>query len=161
MLSWEGMNSPCLHQEESRGISETLTCGQRKRFTNGKVSLPYGQFHGYYKREEVLPKIVESEDVTVRLIYRLFFEGKTPSGIANISPLTRYRHPPGGRNAQSVLLKAFLKMKSLKEMRYFKNLYRGFSYEKNQGQRGGWSTILCRKQPSCHNFPWCVQSSTT
>ncbi len=67
---------------ESRSISENVTWGQRKRFPDGKVSLPYGQFLGYEKGEDGLPKIVESEAKTVRLIYRLFLEGKTPSGIA-------------------------------------------------------------------------------
>ncbi len=71
-----------LAQEESRSISENVTWGQRKRFADGKVSLPYGQFLGYVKGEDGLPKIVESEAKTVRLIYRLFLEGKTPHGIA-------------------------------------------------------------------------------
>jgi len=69
-------------QEESRSISENVTWGQRKRFADGKVSLPYGQFLGYEKGKNGLPSIVESEAVTVRLIYQLFLEGKTPSGIA-------------------------------------------------------------------------------
>ncbi len=72
-----------LAQEESRSISENVTWGQRKRFADGKVSLPYGQFLGYEKGKDGLPKIVESEAVTIRVIYRLFLEGKTPSGIAN------------------------------------------------------------------------------
>lgn len=33
-----------LAQEESRSISENVTWGQRKRFADGKVSIPYGQF---------------------------------------------------------------------------------------------------------------------
>ncbi|MBU3093397.1 hypothetical protein KPL35_15125 [Clostridium sp. CF011] len=31
-------------QEESRSISENITWGKRKRFADGKVSLPYGRF---------------------------------------------------------------------------------------------------------------------
>ena len=38
-----------LAQEESRSISENVTWGQRKRFSDGKVSIPYGQFLGYRK----------------------------------------------------------------------------------------------------------------
>lgn len=71
-----------LAQEESRSISENVTWGQRKRMQDGKVTLPYKQFLGYEKGEDGLPKIVESEAVTVRIIYRLFLEGKTPSWIA-------------------------------------------------------------------------------
>ena len=33
-----------LAQEESRSISENVTWGQRKRFADGKVSLPYSHF---------------------------------------------------------------------------------------------------------------------
>ena len=53
-----------LAQEESRSISENVTWGQRKRFADGKVSLPYGQFLGYEKGKDGLPSIVESEAVT-------------------------------------------------------------------------------------------------
>ena len=49
---------------------------------DGKVSLPYGQFLGYEKGEDGLPRIVESEALIVRMIFRLFMEGKTPSAIA-------------------------------------------------------------------------------
>ena len=70
-----------LAQEESRSISENVTWGQRKRFADGKVSLPYKQFLGYDKGEDGTPVINEKEAAIVRLIYRLFLEGKTPAGI--------------------------------------------------------------------------------
>lgn len=47
-----------LAQEESRSISENVTWGQRKRFADGKVSLPYGQFLGYRKGDDGLPEII-------------------------------------------------------------------------------------------------------
>ena len=71
-----------LAQEESRSISENVTWGQRKRFADGKVSLPYGRFLGYDKGEDGLPEINEEEAVTVKLIYRMFLEGSTPHAIA-------------------------------------------------------------------------------
>lgn len=90
-----------LAQEESRSISENVTWGQRKRFADGKVSLPYGQFLGYEKGEDGLPKIVESEAATVRLIFRLCMEGKTPSAIAKY--LTEQNTPtPGGKTVWQV-----------------------------------------------------------
>jgi site-specific DNA recombinase len=70
-----------LAQEESRSISENVTWGQRKRFADGKVSMPYKQFLGYEKGEDGSPVINEKEAAIVRLIYRLFVEGKTPAGI--------------------------------------------------------------------------------
>jgi len=71
-----------LAQEESRSISENVTWGVRKRFADGKVSLPYKHFLGYKKGENGLPEIVEKEAETVRLIYRMFLEGKTAGAIA-------------------------------------------------------------------------------
>ena len=70
-----------LAQEESRSISENVTWGQRKRFADGKVSMPYKHFLGYEKGENGQPVVNEKEAVVVRLIFRLFLEGKTPAGI--------------------------------------------------------------------------------
>lgn len=85
-----------LAQEESRSISENVTWGQRKRFADGKVSIPYGQFLGYRKGADGLPEIVPEEAETVRTIYRLFIQGKTTNAIA--ASLTRNGVPtPGGK----------------------------------------------------------------
>lgn len=70
-----------LAQEESRSISENVTWGHRKRFADGKVSLPYKHFLGYEKGSDSLPKVVDEEADVVRLIYRLFIDGRTASGI--------------------------------------------------------------------------------
>ena len=70
-----------LAQEESRSISENVTWGQRKRFADGKVSMPYKRFLGYDKGADGLPMINEKEAEVVRRIYRLYLEGKTASGI--------------------------------------------------------------------------------
>ncbi len=43
--------------------------------------MPYKQFLGYEKGEDGTPVINEEEAAIVRLIYRLFLEGKTPAGI--------------------------------------------------------------------------------
>ena len=71
-----------LAQEESRSISENVAWGKRAKAASGRVYLPYKQFLGYERGPDGLPQIVESEAATVRLIYKLFLEGKTPSGIA-------------------------------------------------------------------------------
>ena len=72
-----------LAQEESRSISENVTWGQRKRFADGKVSIPYGRFLGYQKGANDLPEIVEEEAAIIRLIFRIFLYGKSPSAIAS------------------------------------------------------------------------------
>ncbi len=85
-----------LAQEESRSISENVTWGQRKRFADGKVSLPYRQFLGYRKGADGLPEIVPEQAEIVRRIYRTFMQGKTPSAIARM--LTADGIPtPGGK----------------------------------------------------------------
>ncbi|MCM1062133.1 MAG: recombinase family protein, partial [Eubacterium sp.] len=71
-----------LAQEESRSISENVTWGQRKRFADGKVSLPYKSFLGYRKGADGLPEIVPEEAEIVRYIYRKFIAGLTPYKIA-------------------------------------------------------------------------------
>ena len=73
-----------LAQEESRSISENVTWGQRKRFADGKVSLPYSHFLGYRKGADGFPEIVPEEAETVRWIYSLFLSGKTTSSIASL-----------------------------------------------------------------------------
>ncbi|MDE7364496.1 MAG: recombinase family protein, partial [Ruminococcus sp.] len=85
-----------LAQEESRSISENVTWGQRKRFADGKVSLPYKHFLGYKRGENGLPEIVPEEAEIIRLIYRSFINGMTPYRIAKI--LTDKGIPtPGGK----------------------------------------------------------------
>ncbi len=70
-----------LAQEESRSISENITWGQRKSFSDGKVHLPYKRFLGYKKGANGRPAIVEEEAAIARLIYRLFLDGKSPAAI--------------------------------------------------------------------------------
>jgi DNA invertase Pin-like site-specific DNA recombinase/FtsZ-binding cell division protein ZapB len=72
-----------LAQEESRSISENCTWGQRKRFSDGKVCVPYSRFLGYDRAEGGGLVINEEQAVTVRLIYKMFLEGATPFAIAN------------------------------------------------------------------------------
>ena len=71
-------------QEESRSISENVTWGQRKRFADGKINLPYKQFLGYDRGEKKddPPVINPGQAAVVRRIYRSFMEGKTAGAIA-------------------------------------------------------------------------------
>lgn len=71
-----------LAEEESRSISENVKWGQRKRFSDGRYSLPYKQFLGYKKGEDGTPEIVEDEAKIVRIIYRLFLNGYSSTAIA-------------------------------------------------------------------------------
>ncbi|QRN86886.1 recombinase family protein [Clostridia bacterium] len=97
-----------LAQEESQNISSNVKWGQRKRFADGKVSLPYGRFLGYEKGKDNIPQVVEKEAVVIRRIYRLFLEGKTPSNIARVLTKERIRTPGGKEKWSSSTVKSIL-----------------------------------------------------
>ncbi|MCI9501172.1 MAG: recombinase family protein [Hungatella sp.] len=85
-----------LAQEESRSISENCTWGIRKRFADGKVSVPFSRFLGYDRGENGNLVINEEQAKTVRKIYGLFLRGHSPYKIAKI--LTEEGIPtPGGK----------------------------------------------------------------
>lgn len=71
-----------LAQEESRSISENCTWGQRKRFADGKVCVPYNRFLGYDKGPDGNLVVNPEQAVTVKRIYRMFLQGMTYHGIA-------------------------------------------------------------------------------
>lgn len=85
-----------LAQEESRSISENVTWGHRKRFSDGKFSLGYSHFLGYDKGTDSMLKINEEQAETVRFIYREFLTGKTPQAIANELEKMQIPAPSGG-----------------------------------------------------------------
>ncbi|MBR1810026.1 MAG: recombinase family protein [Clostridia bacterium] len=97
-----------LAQEESRSISENVTWGQRKRFADGKVSLPYKHFLGYAKGENGIPVIVPEEAETVRKIYRLFISGQTTCGIAKILTTEGVPTPSGKSKWQTSTVQSIL-----------------------------------------------------
>jgi len=103
-----------LAQEESRSISENVTWGVRKRFADGKVSLPYKHFLGYEKGENGLPEIVEKEAETVRLIYRMFLEGKTAGAIARYFNDMGAPTPTGKQSWNPATIKNILKSEKYK-----------------------------------------------
>ena len=84
-----------LAQEESRSISENVTWGQRKRFADGKVTVPFGRFLGYDKGEDGNLVLNKEEAVTVKRIFALFLQGMTPYGIA--TKLTKEQIPTPGK----------------------------------------------------------------
>ena len=85
-----------LAQEESRSISENTTWGIRQSFSEGKFSLPYGNFLGYCKGPNGTPEIVPEEAEIVRGIYKSFLDGETPGSIARLLT-ARGVSSPGGK----------------------------------------------------------------
>ena len=85
-----------LAQEESRSISQNCTWGQRKRFADGRVTVPFKRFLGYDRGEDGSLVVNENQAKTVRRIYGLFLQGHSPYAIARI--LTADGIPsPGGK----------------------------------------------------------------
>lgn len=80
-----------LAQEESRSISENCTWGQRKRMADGKVTVAFTHFLGYDQGENGEFVINEEQAEIVRLIYRLFLEGKSTYRIAQILTESEYK----------------------------------------------------------------------
>ena len=97
-----------LAQEESRSISENVTWGQRKRFADGKVTMPYRHFLGYRKGSDGLPEIVPEEAELVQRIYRLFMQGKTAHAIAKILTAEGIPTPAGKEKWQSSTVESIL-----------------------------------------------------
>nr|DAV89629.1 MAG TPA: integrase [Caudoviricetes sp.] len=86
-----------LAQEESRSISENVTWGHRKRFADGKVSIPYSRVLGFEKGEDGNLVVNKEQAEIVKLIFRLFLEGMTPHSIAE--RLTKQGiKSPGGKD---------------------------------------------------------------
>lgn len=97
-----------LAQEESRSLSENVTWGQRKRFADGKVTMPYKHFLGYERGEDGNPQIVEKEAAIIRLIYQMFLDGKSSSAIARHLTSENIPTPGGKRNWQSSVVQSIL-----------------------------------------------------
>lgn len=72
-----------LAQEESRSISENCVWGQRKRFADGKVTVPFGHFLGYDRGPDGNLVLNEAEAAIVKRIFSMFLQGMTPFGIAS------------------------------------------------------------------------------
>jgi DNA invertase Pin-like site-specific DNA recombinase len=85
-----------LAQDESRNISENVTWGQRKRFSDGKYNLARKNFLGYKKDQDGNIVIDEKEALVVKKIYRYFLDGMTPGGIAQ-SLMEEGVPTPGGK----------------------------------------------------------------
>ncbi|MDO4650450.1 MAG: recombinase family protein [Eubacteriales bacterium] len=71
-----------LAQEESRSISENCTWGQRKRFADGKVTVPFQRFLGYDRGADGNLVVNPEQAVTVKRIYSMFLQGATYHSIA-------------------------------------------------------------------------------
>ena len=90
-----------LAQEESRSISENVAWGIRKRFADGKFSVPYKAFLGYDRGNDGTMVINAEQAEIVRLIYLLYLEGRTLGDITRVLMGAGIK-TPGGKDKWSV-----------------------------------------------------------
>lgn len=136
---------PLLHQEESCSISENVTWGQRKRMADGKISLPYAQFVGYKKGENGLPEIVPAEAEIIRLIFRLFMEGKTYSAIAKHLMKSLITTPAGKVKWQACGIQSILQNEKYKDHALLQKTYcANFLTKKSVKNTGRFSNITSK-----------------
>ena len=112
-----------LAQEEARSISEKTTWGHRKRFADGKVTVPFKHFLGYDRGEDGNLVINPEQAKTVRLIYKLFLSGLSYMAIGRELMKRGIKSPTGGerwypRTIQSLLTNEKMKGDALLQKNY-------------------------------------------
>ncbi len=81
-----------LAQEESRSLSENVSWGHHKRFSDGKYSVAYSRFLGY----DFGFKVNKEQAVVIRRIFKLFLQGYSLLRIAEILTEEKISPPAGG-----------------------------------------------------------------
>lgn len=97
-----------LAQEESRSISENVTWGKRKRFADGKVTVPFKRFLGYDRGPDGNLVVNPEQAVTIKRIYSMFLQGMTPYGIAGQLTMDGTLSPAGKDHWNAAAVKSIL-----------------------------------------------------
>ncbi|MDD3340485.1 MAG: recombinase family protein [Lachnospiraceae bacterium] len=84
-----------LAQEESRSISENCIWGQRKRFADGKVTVPFARFLGYDRSPDGSLIVNPSQAAVVQRIFTLCLGGMTPYSISRTLTGEKIKTPTG------------------------------------------------------------------
>ena len=103
-----------LAQEESRSISENVTWGRRKQFSDGKYSVAYSRFLGYTKGADGKMEIDPEQAKTVRRIYRMFLEGSSTGRIARTLTQEGVPTPAGKTVWQTAVVESILRNEKYK-----------------------------------------------
>ena len=125
-------------QEESRSISENVTLGQRKRFSDGRYSVPYKRFMGYDQGGTNQLVANEEQAKVVRLIYRLYLGGLTEQKICKFLESHGISAPSGGINWHKNVICNILKNEKYKGDALLQKCYTADflskAIRKNQGE---------------------------
>lgn len=101
-------------QEESRSLSQNVTWGIRKSFSDGNIKIAYKRFLGYKRGADGRPEIIPEEAETVRRIYYLFLIGKSEQEIARLMEDEKIKAPGGGDKWYMQTVKSILKNEKYK-----------------------------------------------
>lgn len=127
-----------ISQEEARSISENTTWGQRKRFADGKVSVPYKRFLGYDRGEDGNLVINPEQAKTVKLIYKLFLTGLSYKAICRELMAKGIKSPAGkdkwnAGTVQSILTNEKMKGDALLQKQFTVDFLTK-KHKKNEGE---------------------------
>ncbi len=89
------LSCPALRRRKAEAFQKTCTWGQRKRFADGKVTVPFKRFLGYDRGPDGNLVLNPDEAVTVRRIYSMFIQGMSPYGIATHLTADGIKSPGG------------------------------------------------------------------
>ncbi|MDR1606364.1 MAG: recombinase family protein [Streptococcaceae bacterium] len=103
-----------LAQEESRSISENVVWGQRKRFADGKVTVPFKRFLGYDMGPDRNLVVNQEQAKVVKKIYGLFLKGLSPHAIARQLMEEGILSPAGKQTWHSGIIQSILKNEKYK-----------------------------------------------
>ena len=103
-----------ISHEEARSISENTTWGQRKKFADGKVSIPFSRFLGYDRGTDGNLVINPDEAETVKLIYKLFLSGLSYKAIARELMAQGVKSPTGKDKWYSTTIQSILTSEKMK-----------------------------------------------
>ena len=153
-----------LAQEESRSISENCVWGQRKRFADGKVTVPFGRFLGYDRGPDGNLVVNEEQAKVVRRIYALFFEGNTPYAISKILTEDGVPTPGGKKNWSKTVVLSILKNEKYKGDALLQKVYTEDFLTKrkvrNSGQVRNTTWRATMKPSSARRYStWCRRKS--
>ncbi len=141
-----------LAQEESRSISENVTWGQRKRMADGKVSFAYSRFLGLDKDKETGKIVVNPEQAeTVKLIFRLFLEGKTPHAIASHLTAQGIKTPGGKDVWNQQTIRRMLSNEKYKGDALLQKEFTVDFLQKKLKKNEGEVAVLCGRQSRSHH----------
>ena len=101
-------------QEESRSISENVTWGTRKKFSDGKFSIAFKYFLGYERGPKGELKIVPEEAEIIRTIYGLYMQGFTVEHIKKVLEANKVKSPKGTDTWHGSTINSILKNEKYK-----------------------------------------------